>query len=296
MDMSSHLWDDRNSDEELYSDIDSDSCDRRSDPGDAPPPPPRMPSVEEATAEAAPKAAEEAARVADKKVTRERAVQIVDKAAQKASDVIPATQFPMKKPKQLKAAVKEEVVKLVESGDPGKVVQYMKDHREEFISEVFMSWFMHSVRAQVAAEEGEKKKDKKEKRKRDSDDEDAELKEEKEEKKKKKEKKKADSDEEEERAAKPKTAAGPVVSDKRGFNFYKEKDAVKNMDAAKVSTCSTHTRARTHTHAHACTRMHTHAHACTRMHTHTHAQTRSHTHTHRAGGKYRLQSGARRTI
>lgn len=86
---------------------------------------------------------------ADKKVTRERAVQIVDKAAQEASDVIAATQDPMKKPKQLKAAVKEEVAKLVESGDPGKVVQYIKGHKKEFISGVYMSWFMKEVRAQL---------------------------------------------------------------------------------------------------------------------------------------------------
>lgn len=35
-------------------------------------------------------------------------------------------------------------------------------------------------------------------------------------------------------AAKPKKQTGPVKSDERGFNFYKEKDAVKNMEASKI--------------------------------------------------------------
>jgi hypothetical protein len=86
----------------------------------------------------------------DKKVTPERANQIVDKAAQEANDVIAATQAdPMKKPKQLKADVKKEVAKLVESGDPGQVVQYIKGHKKEFISGVYMSWFMKEIRAQL---------------------------------------------------------------------------------------------------------------------------------------------------
>ena len=87
---------------------------------------------------------------ADKRVTPERANQIVDKAAQEANDVIAATQAdPMKKPKQLKAEVKKEVAKLVESGDPGQVVQYIKGHKKEFISGVYMSWFMKEIRAQL---------------------------------------------------------------------------------------------------------------------------------------------------
>jgi ATP-dependent RNA helicase DBP3 len=83
-----------------------------------------------------------------------------------------------------------------------------------------------------------RKKDKKEKRKRDSEDEDEEVREEKEEKdekKKKKREKKADSEEEEEGAARRKAPAGPVQGDKRGFNFYKEKDGVRSMDPAKVA-------------------------------------------------------------
>lgn len=86
---------------------------------------------------------------ADKRVTPERANQIVDKAAQEANDVIAATADPMKKPKQLKAGVKKEVAKLVESGDPGQVVQYIKGHKKEFISGVYMSWFMKEIRAQL---------------------------------------------------------------------------------------------------------------------------------------------------
>jgi len=79
-----------------------------------------------------------------------------------------------------------------------------------------------------------KKKDKKEKRKRDSEAEEEEVKKEekKKKKKKKKEKKAASSDDEE--PAKPKKQTGPVKSDERGFDFYKEKDSVKKMEAAEV--------------------------------------------------------------
>ena len=77
-----------------------------------------------------------------------------------------------------------------------------------------------------------KKKDKKEKRKRDSEAEEEEVKKEEKKKKKKKEKKAASSDDEE--PAKPKKQTGPVKSDERGFDFYKEKDSVKKMEAAEV--------------------------------------------------------------
>mmetsp|Transcript_48067 Transcript_48067/g.70427 ORF Transcript_48067/g.70427 Transcript_48067/m.70427 type:complete len:222 (-) Transcript_48067:305-970(-) len=84
------------------------------------------------------------------KVAPGKAKQIVDKASQEASDVIQSTQAdPLKKPKQMKGAVKEEVAKLVESGDPSQVVQYIKANRKEFISGVYMSWFMKEVRAQL---------------------------------------------------------------------------------------------------------------------------------------------------
>jgi len=84
------------------------------------------------------------------KVSPGKAKQIVDKAAQEANDVIHATQSdPLKTTKKIKGAVKEDVAKLVESGDPGQVVQYIKSNRKEFISGVYMSWFMKEVRAQL---------------------------------------------------------------------------------------------------------------------------------------------------
>jgi hypothetical protein len=83
-------------------------------------------------------------------VSAERAKQIVEKAAQEANDVLQAAQSdPMKKPKQMKTAVKEEVAKIVESGDPSKVVQYIKGNKKDFISGVYMSWFMKEIRSQL---------------------------------------------------------------------------------------------------------------------------------------------------
>ena len=83
-------------------------------------------------------------------VSSERAKQIVEKAAQEANDVLQAAQSdPLKKPKQMKAAVKEEVAKIVESGDPSKVVQYIKGNKKDFISGVYMSWFMKEIRSQL---------------------------------------------------------------------------------------------------------------------------------------------------
>ena len=83
-------------------------------------------------------------------VSAERAQQIVEKAAKEAGDVIQSTQAdPLKKPKQVKAAVKEAVAKLVESGDPAQVVQYIKNNRKDFVSGVYQSWFMKEIRAQL---------------------------------------------------------------------------------------------------------------------------------------------------
>jgi len=84
------------------------------------------------------------------KISAERAKQIVDKAAQEASDVLQASQSDtLKKPKEMKPAVKEEVAKIVESGDPSKVVQYIKGNKKDFISGVYMSWFMKEIRSQI---------------------------------------------------------------------------------------------------------------------------------------------------
>lgn len=84
------------------------------------------------------------------KISAERAKQIVEKAAQEANDVLQAAQSdPLKKPKQMKPAVKEEVAKIVESGDPSKVVQYIKGNKKDFISGVYMSWFMKEIRSQL---------------------------------------------------------------------------------------------------------------------------------------------------
>jgi hypothetical protein len=84
------------------------------------------------------------------KISGERAKQIVDKAAQEANDVLQASQSdPLKKPKQMKPAVKEEVAKIVESGDPSKIVQYIKGNKKDFISGVYMSWFMKEIRSQL---------------------------------------------------------------------------------------------------------------------------------------------------
>ena len=88
-------------------------------------------------------------------LSTDRAKAIVEKAAQEASDVLKATQAdPLKKPKQLKADVKEAVAKRVESGDPTQVVLYIKDNKKEFISGVYQSWFMKEIRAQLEGTSG----------------------------------------------------------------------------------------------------------------------------------------------
>ena len=93
--------------------------------------------------------------------------------------------------------------------------------------------------AQAAAEKAArkaKKKEKKEKRKHESEEEGVEeaeaVAEVKSEKKKKKSKEAGDTGGDE--PAKPKKHTGPVEADARGFNFYKEKEAVKTMDKATV--------------------------------------------------------------
>jgi hypothetical protein len=86
-------------------------------------------------------------------VPPERAKEVVEKAAKEASDVIQATQTDAtKKPRQLKSTVKDSVAKLVESGDPSKVVEFIKSNRKDFISGVFQSWFMKEIRKELSGE------------------------------------------------------------------------------------------------------------------------------------------------
>jgi hypothetical protein len=56
---------------------------------------------------------------------------------------------PSKKPKSLKTATKEAVAKAVKTGDPSEVVQFIKQNKKDFISGVYSSVFMASVRKQM---------------------------------------------------------------------------------------------------------------------------------------------------
>jgi hypothetical protein len=56
---------------------------------------------------------------------------------------------PAKKTKSLKPAIRDAVKMAVRSGDPSEVVQFIKQNKKDFISGVYSSVFMSSVRKQM---------------------------------------------------------------------------------------------------------------------------------------------------
>lgn len=83
------------------------------------------------------------------KVSAQRAKEIVEKAAQEAGEVAFPTSDPMKKPKQINAASKEAVAKLVESGNADTVVPFLKSSCKPAVSGLYKSWFMKVIREQL---------------------------------------------------------------------------------------------------------------------------------------------------
>ena len=85
------------------------------------------------------------------KISMDVAETLIHGAAKAADDVIKVTQSdPSKKKKSLKATTMDDMVPLVSSGDPSNVLSYIKSHKKDFVSGVFMSVFMSSLRKLMA--------------------------------------------------------------------------------------------------------------------------------------------------
>jgi hypothetical protein len=74
-----------------------------------------------------------------KKITEDAMVAADDVAKAQASD-------PLKKRKVISDATKAAIIPLVRSGDPRQVLEYIKKNRKEFVSGVYSTVFMSSIR------------------------------------------------------------------------------------------------------------------------------------------------------
>jgi len=74
-----------------------------------------------------------------KKITEDAMVAADDVAKAQAND-------PLKKRKVISDATKAAIIPLVRSGDPRQVLEYIKKNRKEFVSGVYSTVFMSSIR------------------------------------------------------------------------------------------------------------------------------------------------------